>query len=263
MAVASLRSHTGNVAGRTGSRRHLSLSLLSLTCLVIIWWVGGSYTAFVPPITDVLAALPEFLAQPDVGISILATTVRVAGSLAIALVIGLGAALAMRRAGFWGAVVTSFVNFGMGFPSTIAALLALYIFKRSPVSVYVVVAFITFPFIATILRQGLAKLDHNLDELAEVYRFSRATRFRHIVVPQMTPLLFAAVRNEYAHAWKVVVLAEIFAVNSGMGWKFAQAFDRFLLTEVLLWLLVFMAILLGSEYLIIRPAEKLLLRWRT
>jgi NitT/TauT family transport system permease protein len=72
----------------------------------------------------------------------------------------------------------------------------------------------------------------------------------------------SAVRNEYAHAWRVVVLAEIFAVNSGIGWRFTQAFDRFLLDQVVLWLLTFMVLLLGSEYLILRPIEKFALRWR-
>jgi NitT/TauT family transport system permease protein len=59
-----------------------------------------------------------------------------------------------------------------------------------------------------------------------------------------------------------VVLAEIFAVNSGVGWRFAQAFDRFQLLDVSLWLLTFMVILLGTEYLVLRPIERLALRWR-
>ena len=73
---------------------------------------------------------------------------------------------------------------------------------------------------------------------------------------------FAAVRNEYAHAWRVVVLAELFAVNSGIGWRFSQAFDRFLLIDVSLWLVTFIVILLGTEYLILRPIERYVLRWR-
>lgn len=248
--------------GLAGQWRQFALPALSIALLLLLWWVGGAWTTFVPPIGQVLRDLPGFLAQPDVPRAIGATTVRVLGSLAVALAVGLVAALAMHRGKFWGKIVESFVNFGMGFPSTIAALLALYIFRRSPVSVYVVVAFITFPFIATILRQGLARLDHRLHEMGAVYGFSGFQRLRHLVVPQLVPLFFAALRNEYAHAWKVVVLAEVFAVNSGMGWQFSQAFDRFLLNEVLLWLLVFMAILLSSEYLVIRPLEKHWLRWR-
>lgn len=260
--VATLKPGDSGRSGRFGKANQFALSSLSIALLLLLWWVGGTWTPFIPPVGQVLSALPAFLVQPEVPQAVLATTFRVVASLAIALIIGLTAALAMRREGFWGSVVTSFVNFGMSFPSTIAALLALYIFRRSPISVYVVVAFITFPFIATILRQGLVNLDHKLQEMGAVYGFGRLQRLRHLVVPQVVPLFFAALRNEYAHAWKVVVLAEVFTVNSGMGWQFAQAFDRFLLNEVLLWLLVFMAILLGSEYLVIRPLEKHMLRWR-
>jgi NitT/TauT family transport system permease protein len=60
----------------------------------------------------------------------------------------------------------------------------------------------------------------------------------------------------------VVVLAELFAVNTGMGARFARAFDRFLLVDAMLWLFVFMVILLGTEYLLLLPVERRVLRWR-
>jgi NitT/TauT family transport system permease protein len=47
-----------------------------------------------------------------------------------------------------------------------------------------------------------------------------------------------------------------------MGARFARAFDRFLLVDAMLWLLVFMVILLGTEYLLLLPAERRVLRWR-
>ncbi|MGH3321515.1 MAG: ABC transporter permease [Nocardioidaceae bacterium] len=261
--IAALRPGGPRSSSRgTGRGSRLAVSVSSIALLLLLWWVAGAWTTFVPPIGHVLAALPHFLAEPKVHAAIAATTIRVIGSLLIASAVGLAAALAMRGEGFWGRVVGSFVNFGTGFPSTIAALLALYIFRRSPVSVYVVVAFITFPFIAMILSQGLRQLDGAVEEMGTVYRLNRRERLRHLVLPQLTPFFFAALRNEYAHAWKVVVIAELFAVNTGMGWQFNLAFDHFLLTQVVLWLLVFMAILLGSEYLIIRPLERYALRWR-
>jgi NitT/TauT family transport system permease protein len=98
--------------------------------------------------------------------------------------------------------------------------------------------------------------------MAAVYRFGAVRQLRNVSIPQLVPYSLAAIRNEYAHAWRVVVLAELFAVNSGIGWRFAQAFDRFLLVEVALWLLTFMVVLLGTEYGILRPIERWALRWR-
>jgi NitT/TauT family transport system permease protein len=136
------------------------------------------------------------------------------------------------------------------------------IFKRSEFGVIFVVLIACFPFITINLRQGIATLSRPLTDMTRAYHFGTLRGVRHHAVPHLVPYAMSAVRNEYAHAWRVVVLAEIFAVNSGIGWRFTQAFDRFLLDQVVLWLLTFMVLLLGSEYLILRPIEKFALRWR-
>jgi NitT/TauT family transport system permease protein len=98
--------------------------------------------------------------------------------------------------------------------------------------------------------------------MATVYRFGWFRTLRHVLVPHLVPYAMSSTRNEYAHAWRVVVLAEIFAVNSGVGQRFTQAFDRFLIDQVVFWLITFIILLLSTEYLILRPMEKLALRWR-
>ena len=230
--------------------------------LVLLWWVGSRTTTFVPPIGEVVSALPAFLVREDVWPDILATVRRVFGALAIAMVAGFLAAYVMSRGGLWGRVIDRYVSLMLGIPSTIAALLALFIFKRSEVGVYFVVSIITFPFVALTLLQGLRAADRRLDEMSDAYRLPTVAHARHVAAPHLIPYTFAALRNEYAHAWKVVVLAELFAVNTGMGARFARAFDRFLLVDAMLWLIVFMIILLGTEYLLLLPTERRVLRWR-
>ena len=238
------------------------LGLAGLGSLVLVWWVGSRTTTFVPSIAEVVSSIPEFVREEEIWPDVLATVRRVFGALAIAMVTGFGAAYVMSRGGLWGQVVDRYVSLMLGIPSTIAALLALFIFKRSEVGVYFVVAIITFPFVALTLLQGLRAADRRLDEMSDVYRFPMTAHVRHVAGPHLVPYTFAALRNEYAHAWKVVVLAELFAVNTGMGARFARAFDRFLLVDAMLWLMVFMIILLGTEYLLLLPVERRILRWR-
>ncbi|MBB3085289.1 ABC transporter permease [Geodermatophilus sabuli] len=239
-----------------------ALSLAGIGSILVLWAIGGSATRYVPPIGEVLSELPGFLASAEVWDAAGVTTLRVIGSLLLAMVLGAAAAAVMRRDWFWGRVMSSFVGFAIAVPSTVAALLALYVFRRDPIGVYAVVAFICFPFVATVLREGMRNLDVKVGEMGDAYRITGTARLRHVVLPQLAPYGFSAVRNEYAHAWKIVVLAELFIGSSGMGWQFARAFDRFQLTEVVLWLLVFVAILLLSEYLVIRPLERFVLKWR-
>lgn len=240
----------------------LALGALGMSTPIFLWWIGSHTTTFVPSIGEVLREIPEFLTEKSIWPDVLATVQRVAGSLVIALIIGAGAAYVMYRGGLWGRVVDRYVGLMLGVPSTIAALLALYIFKRSEVGVYFVVTIITFPFVALTLLQGLKAADRRLDEMGDVYRLRSVEHARHIAMPHLVPYTFAAVRNEYAHAWKVVVLAELFAVNTGMGARFARAFDRFRIVDAMLWLIVFMIILLGTEFLLLLPSERRALRWR-
>ena len=238
------------------------VGMLGVASFVALWWVGSEQTAFIPPVTEVLAEIPAFLADTTIYRDILVSLMRVVGALVLAIVTGLAAAVVMARGRFWGRVVSRYVDLALGLPSTIAALLALFIFKRSEIGVYLVVALATFPFVAIALSQGLRAASGNLAGMASVYRLGPWRTLRHVSVPHLVPYTLSAVRNEYAHAWRVVVLAEVFSVNSGIGRRFIQAYDRFLLMDVCLWLLTFIALLLGTEYLVLRPLERFVLRWR-
>ena len=238
------------------------LGALGLATFFTLWALGSEYNErLIPPLSEVALLIPDFLAG-DIWSDIGASSLRVVGSLVGAVILGFLAAWVIARERFWGSVVSRYVDLAVGLPSTILALLALMIFKRSEFGVIFVVLIACFPFITINLRQGIATLSRPLTDMTRAYHFGTLREVRHHTVPHLVPYAMSAVRNEYAHAWRVVVLAEIFAVNSGIGWRFTQAFDRFLLDQVVLWLLTFMVLLLGSEYLILRPIEKFALRWR-
>jgi NitT/TauT family transport system permease protein len=242
--------------------RRTGLSAASLGLLLVAWMLASRTTRFLPSVGEVAAQLPRFLSDPATYTDILATLQRVVLSVALAVLLGLAGAVLSRRGGIAGQVIDTYVSLAIAIPSTIAALLALFIFRRSELGVYVVVTFVIWPFVVMTLRGGLELLDRKLNDLATAYRFTPVQRMRRIVLPHLLPYVFAAVRSENAHAWRVVVIAEVFAINTGMGARFSQAFDRFLLEDVLLWLLTFMAILLITEYCLLRPLESYFMRWR-
>lgn len=260
---SSLRAEAPRVAG--DRLRGLSRPLLAgwaLLLLLLVWWVGGEQTRFVPPLPEVTSAIPGFVTDTETWSNVLVTLQRVLASLLAAAALGTAAAYTINRGKVAGKVMSIYVRLALGLPSTIAALLALFIFQRSPVGVYVVVTVITFPFIVVTLLAGLQSADRQLNEMASVYRFSMWRRLRHVTIPHLVPYLFSSIRNENAHAWRVVVLAEVFAVSNGMGARFTRAYDRFILEDVLLWLLMFMAILLVTEYAALRPLELWAQRWK-
>lgn len=242
--------------------RDTLLSLLALALVVFAWHVWSSRSGLLPTISEVAGSAQGFYGNPEIYRDIAATFQRVVTSVLIGLVLGLVGATLSLRGGLAGQIVDVYVSLAIAIPSTVAALLALFVFHRSEIGVYAVVVLVIWPFMVLTLRGGMQLMDPKLDGMAAVYHFSPARRLRKVVIPQIIPYAFAAVRSENAHAWRVVVLAEVFAVNSGMGAQFTKAYDRFLLDEVVLWILTFIVILLFVEYLILRPLEKHFMRWR-
>jgi NitT/TauT family transport system permease protein len=227
-----------------------------------VYWLGGIFFTFLPTPGEIAGGLPAFLTSRDTYAALGATAQRVAISLATALLLGFGVAQLIVAGGLLGRIAWIYVNALVTLPSTIAALVALFVFRRNPIAVYVVVVLVILPFVTMTLVEGIRSIDPKLTTMGKVYRFSPRQNVFHVILPQLAPFAVAAIRNENAHAWRVVVLAELFAVNSGMGWQFTRAWDQFLLNEVMLWLLAFIAILLASEYLILLPLEQMTLRWR-
>lgn len=235
----------------------------ALLLLIPAWVLAASTTTFIEHPMVVMRELPHFLADPDTWSNIGITLARVAAGLFIGVVAGFVAAFVMTRSRFMGDVLGYYVTAALRTPSAIAAILALAIFKGSEAGYALVVAFITFPYMAVGLRDGLANADRDLDEMSQVYRLSPLNQIRHVWAPFVAPFIFAALRNAHALAWKVIVVAEIFgAAKTGFGAKFEHAWSYMLMTEVHLWLLVFMVIVLFAEYGVIRQAEKFVFRWR-
>ncbi|TNF17255.1 MAG: ABC transporter permease subunit [Rhodobacteraceae bacterium] len=236
---------------------------LALLLLIPAWVLAASNTTFIEHPMIVVRELPPFLANPETWSNIGITLARVAAGLALGVVAGFVAAFVMTRSRFLGEVLGYYVTAALRTPSAIAAILALAIFKGSETGYALVVAFITFPYMAVGLRDGLANADRDLDEMSQVYHLGLLAQIRHVWAPYVAPFIFAALRNAHALAWKVIVVAEIFgAAKTGFGAKFEHAWSYMLMTEVHLWLLVFMVIVLFAEYGLIRQAEKFVFRWR-
>jgi NitT/TauT family transport system permease protein len=238
-------------------------AMLALLLLLPLWWFAHRHTTFIENPVTVFQELPAFLAKPGTWSNIGITIARVAAGLAVGIVSGFVVAFAMTRSRLAANVLGYYVTAALRTPSAIAAILALAIFKGSEIGYVLVVALITFPYMAVGLRDGLASADRELDEMARVYRFGLIAQVRHVGAPFIAPYIFAALRNSHALAWKVIVVAEIFgAARQGFGAAFEHAWSYMLMTEVHLWLLVFMAIVLFAEYGLIRSAERHVFRWR-
>lgn len=231
--------------------------------LGLVWQLGYSHTVFVPPPKDTWAELKTLLGESSTYSDIWASLARLLAGMAIGTALGMVGGLASAYSPRVAGVVRTYVQITFAIPSLMAAFLALVVLGISSIGVIISVAVLVFPFVTTPILDGVKSLDRSLGEMATVFRFSRSQHVRHVVIPHITPYVLSGVRNAHSIGWKVLIVAEIFSVHSGIGYQFHVAYDQFLFSEVIAWL-AFMLVVLGLiEFLVLGPLEEFSLRWRT
>lgn len=257
---------TGTLAGRRSLRAAAilrALPVLSVVVMAALWTVIYRFTVFLPSPGDVAAAAVEVVTDPATYGPVASSLLRLAAGIAVGVGAALALSLAAVRSRFVEGMVKTYVRISIVVPSLVGALLGLVIFGSSSVGAVVVVGVLVFPFAAVPMQDGLRTLDATHLETAAVYRFGRGRTIRHVVLPHMAPYLFSAIRNSHALGWKVLIVAEIFAVRSGIGNEFERAFGLFDLARVVVWLVIFLAIIALIEYGVLETVERRVFRWRT
>lgn len=235
---------------------------LPIAAALIAWSLLWDRTDFLPSPASTIVKGVELLQEGETYTNLLDTARR----LAFGLGFGFGAAvlvsLIMRQSEWWRRFFAPYVFATISTPSLAIALFALIVFGLSEVGIYLAVAITIFPFAVVSLIEGLDNLDARLGEMAAVYRFTWAQRVRNVALPEMSPYLFGAFRNVHALAWKIVVIAEVFSQQSGVGYQYKQAYQFFELQRLLVWAALFISMVVIVEYGILRPLERLTSRWR-
>lgn len=223
------------------------------------WWAASlvipPYMMPGPVLT--LQRMAAFLTDPLLALQLAASLAHVATALTLSVVIGTVLAVCAhlfpvsRR--LIDARVTPFLNAfsGIGW-----LFLAILWFGVNSVTVVFAVTMILIPFAVINVRAGLNELDQDLIELGRSLTRDRLRRVRTVVVPLLVPYLFSTLRISFGVAWKVVLTAELFGGNLGVGYLLntaRQEFDTETIFAIILFILLFVA---GVETLVFRPVQR-------
>lgn len=134
--------------------------------------------------------------------------------------------------------------------------LAILWFGLDSLTVIFSVTLILIPFTIINVRAGLQELDGDLIELGRSLSRNPWRGAVKIVVPLLVPYLFAALRNSFGVSWKVVLTAELFGGNAGVGYLLniaRQQFDTETMFAIIAFILIFVA---GAEIVLFRPIQR-------
>lgn len=180
----------------------------------------------------------------------------------IALAVGGLLGLAMGMSTRVEAILHDFVVVGLTFPYLIWGLLVAMWFGFEGQGPVIVVFIAALPYVIINTSEGVRDVSKELRDMAAAYEVPRHRVVRHLVLPSLSPFLFASLRYGLANGWKGLVLAEVFAATSGAGYVINEMREYGHFAGVVGFALYFALFSIVIERLVFGRLARRVFRWR-
>lgn len=235
----------------------------AVASIVVVWFLVGSVVPRFPLPTDTVAAGVRILTEPASYVDVIATLRRVAIGFVASTLLGVLVGMVMGRSRWWRGLLKPWVLAALAVPGPVAIIFATLLIGISETSVLVALVCIVTPYASNIVAGAVAGRDHTLDEMAYVFRFNRAKRFRHVTLPQLSPALFAALRTAFALSWKLVVVIEAIGASRGIGTQISRSFRLLDIAAGIAWAGLFVIVMWLVDTVGFERVERRVYRWKS
>ena len=250
------------------SRRHYSTLAVAAeiavpVALLVGWqlWTAQAESQYFPRLSTILVEFRELWLFSEFGTHVVPSLERIALGFGIAVVVGiaLGIPLGLSR---WGRVAAMpHIEFWRAVPPPallpISVVLLHSIGNRQKVSF--IAFFCLFPVLLNTI-DGVRGIDPTLLDTARSYGIRGLERIRRIVLPAAMPQIAAGMRNSLALAVIMMVLAEYFSSDRGVGYVLLVSKNTFQLAPM--WAAILLIGVLGYLLnLLFVLAERRFLSW--
>jgi NitT/TauT family transport system permease protein len=242
----------------------LLLRLLSVLLLLLLWQlVTMSLTGGVlPPPASVFVFVVKEAQSGDLVHNLTATLSRVFAAFSLAMVIGGTIGLFLGRSPAADRILDSWLMILLNTPALVIIILCYVWLGLSEIAAITAVTLNKIPNVAVIMREGARSLDPQIEEMRQAFRFQRWTWIRHVLLPQIEPYAIASARSGLALVWKIVLVVELLGRPDGIGYALSYYFQLFNVAALLGYSLVFTAVVLIIDTVVLQPLEAYGRRWR-
>jgi NitT/TauT family transport system permease protein len=239
--------------------------LAAATAFLLIWQIGATiaHSRLLPTFTAVVRAMVLETMSGALPWNLAITLGRVAVAFIVSLILGGALGIAMGRWRWLDLLLDNAVTVLMNLPALVIIVLIYVWFGLNETAAIAAVTLNKLPSTAITLREGARALDPLLDEMASSFRMSRWRVLRHVMLPQLTPYLFAAARSGLALIWKIVLVVELLGRSNGVGFQIQIYFQLFDVTMILAYTLAFILVVQTIEWAVLRPLQLWTTQWRT
>jgi ABC-type nitrate/sulfonate/bicarbonate transport system permease component len=261
---------TGTVFGRKRSwfERTFLTSRAARVTAPVLFLVAWQLIAprlegeLLPMPAEVVEAMWEQLRDGRLLEAFSVSLLRLAIGFTFALVVGSIVGLAMGLSPRVEAMFHDFVVVGLTFPYLIWGLLVAMWFGYGWIGPVLVVFIAGLPYVILNMSEGVHDVSKELRDMADAYDVPRDRVLRHLIVPSLSPFFFASLRYGLANGWKGLILAEVFASDSGAGWHINSMRDYGDFAGVVGFAIYFALFSIVVERLVFGRLSRRVFRWR-
>lgn len=238
------------------------VSLALPVALLAVWWVAsaGSDNFYYPPLRDILATFGEVWTGPQLRSEVLPSLARLAAGYAAALVGGVALGVLVGGVRRIRAFLEPVLEFFRAIPPPVLVpVIMLFAGIDDTMKVLVIAFGCVWPILLNTV-EGVRAVDEVLDDTCRSYRITGIARLRHLVLPGASPQIVAGARQALSIAIILMVISEMFAASSGLGFKIVEFQRTFAIPEM--WSGILLLGLIGFTLsLLFRLVEGRILVW--
>lgn len=230
--------------------------------LIVLWWFLSlnSTSTFFPPLRNIMVTFYELWIVGDAAVSVLPSLAHFAIGYTISAVGGILIGALLWRLPRTSTAVSPLLYFIYVLPAVaILPAVAAIMGYGAEMKITIIVLAAIWPTLLNTL-DGMRSIDPVRLDTAKVLHMSGFRTMRTVVFPNALPQIMAGLRNSLQVAVIMMVVSELIASTSGIGFFILDAQQRFAITEM--WTGVIVLGLIGAVLTLIFVAiERVVLRW--
>ncbi len=213
---------------------YLGLSLFSFLVLLAVWsfLTYGKYVSplFLPAPDAIITSAVTLFTEFDLVTDILVSVGRVTAGFVLAAIIGVPLGILMGSLKMFEALVEPLLGFLRYMPASAFIPLFILWLGIGETEKVAVIFFGTFFQLTLMVMDVTKNVSKDLIDTAYTLGVSQKSVFRRVIMPASLPGILDTLRITFGWAWTYLVVAEIVAASSGLGYMIMQS-QRFLRTD--------------------------------
>jgi ABC-type nitrate/sulfonate/bicarbonate transport system permease component len=250
------------VTGAAAAARRALLAAGLPLALLALWWVASadSQSFYLPPLREILGVFAGVWLGPRLVDDVLPSVARLLAGFALATVVGIAVGVVVGSSRRLRATLEPVLEFLRAIPPPV--LVPIFILVAgigTTMKVLVIVSGCVWPILLNTV-EGVRARDEVLEDTCRAYGIRGSARLRHLVLRAASPQIVTGMRQALSIGIILMVISEMFAASSGLGFTIIQFQRGFAIPEM--WSGILLLGLLGVALSLgFRVVEHRVLSW--